>query len=599
MMRRLLILLACAGLLAATAVAGYALHGYQKTGAASTLLIQRVDHRIRTGNPQVARQLLQEALAHGDITGAVLRTGHGRITVIGSTSGLGAATALGHGGSLRLATPAPLAGVSRLETFLAGLFIALAAGGLAALALLKLLPLVLRPDILPEMPRPRLPRREAPKLDSHYLARHDALTALPNRVLLQEEAQRRIMRLNGAGELALILMDLNEFKEVNDTLGHYAGDQLLRQVGERLGRFGGEQETVVARLGGDEFAIIRGGVDPVGAEQLALRVSESLRKPFLISGMTLEIDASMGIAMAPSHASDYEGLLQRADSAMYGAKRAHMGIGMHTTEQEAANRQKLALASDLRRAIEGGQLSLHYQPKAALATGNISGVEALVRWQHPERGMISPDQFIPLAERSGLINLLSMWVLKTALAQVADWRRLGLYVPASVNLSARDLIDQQLPDEIHEALGAAGVVPELLEVEITESVLMADPGRARQIVTRIGELGATTTIDDFGAGYSSLAYLKSLPVHALKIDREFVLGMTDNTHDATIVQAVVDLAHNLGLRVVAEGAEDMAVWERLRVAGCDEAQGYVLAQPMPADKATDWLVRRMAAAGAA
>jgi diguanylate cyclase (GGDEF)-like protein len=480
---------------------------------------------------------------------------------------------------------------------IAGLLLAVAAAAAMAVAIVRLLPRLRRPQ-LPAR-RPRKPQRlpATPALDTEYLARHDALTGLPNRVLLREEAQRRIMRLNGDA-MALILMDLNEFKEVNDTLGHFAGDQLLRQVGERLAGFTTES-TLVTRLGGDEFAILRNQADAVTAEQLAMRVGESLRRPFLVSGMTLEIDASMGIALAPLHASDYDGLLQRADSAMYAAKRNHTGIAMHTREQEADNSQKLALASDLRRAIEGGQLSLYYQPKATLRTGDISGVEALVRWKHPDRGMISPDQFIPLAERSGLINLLSMWVLKTALRQVADWKRMGLVMPVSVNLSARDLIDVRLPDEIEAALHEANVASELLEVEITESVLTADPARARAIVTRIGELGPTTTIDDFGAGYSSLAYLKNLPVHALKIDRSFVLGMTDNEHDATIVHAVVDLAHNLGLRVVAEGAEDMAVWERLRLAGCDEVQGFVLAQPMPSAQATDWLSRRPESSNAA
>jgi diguanylate cyclase (GGDEF)-like protein len=480
---------------------------------------------------------------------------------------------------------------------IACLLLAVAAAAATAIAIARLLPHLHRPQLparKPSKPQ-RLPA--TPALDTEYLARHDALTGLPNRVLLREEAQRLIMRLNG-DTMALILMDLNEFKEVNDTLGHFAGDQLLRQVGERLAGFTTES-TLVTRLGGDEFAILRSQADAVTAEQLAMRVGESLRRPFLVSGMTLEIDASMGIALAPVHASDYDGLLQRADSAMYASKRNHTGIAMHTSEQEADNTQKLALASDLRRAIEGGQLSLYYQPKAALHTGGISGVEALVRWKHPDRGMISPDQFIPLAERSGLINLLSMWVLKTALRQAADWKRMGLVMPVSINLSARDLIDVRLPDEIEMALHEARVAPELLEVEITESVLTADPARARAIVTRIGELGPTTTIDDFGAGYSSLAYLKNLPVHALKIDRSFVLGMTDNEHDATIVHAVVDLAHNLGLRVVAEGAEDMEVWERLRLAGCDEVQGFVLAQPMPSAQATEWLSRRHESSNAA
>ena len=524
-----------------------------------------------------------------------MRNGH--LTTVGEVSGSAGSAPLPRGATLRLSTKPPLAGLAHLEIVIAGLLLAVAAAAAMAIALARLLPHLRRPQLPARRPGkpPRLP--STPALDTEYLARHDALTGLPNRVLLREEAQRLIMRLNGDA-MALILMDLNEFKEVNDTLGHFAGDQLLRQVGERLARFATES-TLVARLGGDEFAILRSQADAVTAEQLAMRVGESLRRPFLVSGMTLEIDASMGIALAPVHASDYDGLLQRADSAMYASKRNHTGIAMHTSEQEADNSQKLALASDLRRAIEGGQLSLYYQPKATLQSGDISGVEALVRWKHPDRGMISPDQFIPLAERSGLINLLSMWVLKTALRQVADWKRMGLVMPVSINLSARDLIDVRLPDEIEAALHEANVASELLEVEITESVLTADPARARAIVTRIGELGPTTTIDDFGAGYSSLAYLKNLPVHALKIDRSFVLGMTDNEHDATIVHAVVDLAHNLGLRVVAEGAENMAVWERLRLAGCDEVQGFVLAQPMPSAQATDWLSRRRERSNAA
>jgi diguanylate cyclase (GGDEF)-like protein len=586
--RRLLILLVIGGLVAAASVAGFML-GQNGSSSQQSALIRQVTHRMRAHDATGARRLLRDAVRSGSIAGAELQTGGGSVTTIGAVHGSISSAALPRHGTLRIATKPPLAGLSRLEGPIAGLLLTLAAAAVAALAALKLLPHVLRPELL-RMPRvPRL--RDAPELDSEYLARHDALTALPNRLLLREEAQHRIMQLNG-DSLALILMDLNEFKEVNDTLGHFAGDQLLRQVGERLSRFSHEPGTLVARLGGDEFAILQSAGDGGPAEDLAMRVGEALRRPFLVSGMTLEIDASMGIAMAPTHASDYDGLLQRADSAMYAAKRNNTPFAMHTTEHEAAHSQKLALASDLRRAIEGGQLRLHYQPKAALSSGEVSGVEALVRWNHPDRGMISPDQFIPLAERSGLIHDLSLWVLETALRQVGEWRSMGLLVPVSVNLSARDLIDVHLPDEIEAALHAAGVPAELLELEITETLLTADPARARANVTRIGELGATTTIDDFGAGYSSLAYLKSLPVHALKIDRSFVLGMTDNQHDATIVQAVVDLAHNLGLRVVAEGAEDMGVWERLRLAGCDEAQGYVLAQPMPPEQATTWLTRR-------
>jgi diguanylate cyclase (GGDEF)-like protein len=597
LLRRFLIMLVIGGLLAGASAAGYYVGGDRQAAAQRASIVRQVGHRLHNKDTAGARLVLQEAFASGAIAGAELRAHNGHLTTVGDVSGSAGTAPLPRGATLRLSTKPPLAGLGHLEIVIAGLLLVVAAAAAMAIAIAHLLPHLRRPQLPARRPgkSPRLPN--PPALDTEYLARHDALTALPNRVLLREEAQRRIMRLNGDA-MALILMDLNEFKEVNDTLGHFAGDQLLRQVGERLARFTTEG-TLVARLGGDEFAILRSHADAVTAEQLAMRVGESLRRPFLVSGMTLEIDASMGIALAPVHASDYDGLLQRADSAMYASKRNHTGIAMHTSEQEADNTQKLALASDLRRAIEGGQLSLYYQPKAALHTGDISGVEALVRWKHPDRGMISPDQFIPLAERSGLINLLSMWVLKTALRQVADWKRMGLEMPVSINLSARDLIDVRLPDEIEAALHEAKVASDLLEVEITESVLTADPARARAIVTRIGELGPTTTIDDFGAGYSSLAYLKNLPVHALKIDRSFVLGMTDNEHDATIVHAVVDLAHNLGLRVVAEGAEDMAVWERLRLAGCDEVQGFVLAQPMPSPQATDWLSRRRESSNAA
>jgi diguanylate cyclase (GGDEF)-like protein len=596
-LRRFLIMLVIGGLLAGASAAGYYVGGNGQATAQRASILRQVGRRLHNKDTAGARLVLAQAFDSGAITGGELRARNGHVTTVGEVSGSAGSVPLPRGATLRLSTKPPLSGIAYLEMVIAGLLLAVAAAAAMGIAIAHLLPHLRRPQLAARKPKkaPRLPSTSA--LDTEYLARHDALTGLPNRVLLREEAQRLIMHLNGDA-MALILMDLNEFKEVNDTLGHFAGDQLLRQVGERLAGFTTES-TLVTRLGGDEFAILRSQADAVTAEQLAMRVGESLRRPFLVSGMTLEIDASMGIALAPLHASDYDGLLQRADSAMYAAKRNHTGIAMHTREQEADNSQKLALASDLRRAIEGGQLSLYYQPKATLRTGDISGVEALVRWRHPDRGMISPDQFIPLAERSGLINLLSMWVLKTALHQVADWKRMGLVMPVSVNLSARDLIDVRLPDEIEAALHEANVAAELLEVEITESVLTADPARARAIVTRIGELGPTTTIDDFGAGYSSLAYLKNLPVHALKIDRSFVLGMTDNEHDATIVHAVVDLAHNLGLRVVAEGAEDMAVWERLRLAGCDEVQGFVLAQPMPSAQATDWLSRRRQSSNAA
>ena len=592
MIRRSAVLILVGGLVAAASAAGYAL-GNDGSPAERAALAQKVAHRLRAHDAAGAKTALRDAVAAGLIEEAQLRSRGGTVTEFGSVDGTTTTSPLPRDGTLLIAARPRLAGISHLESVIAGLMLAIGAALFMAWAALRLLPHALRPDLIPR----RAARPATPGLDAEYLARHDALTALPNRLLLQEEAQRRIMRLNG-GSLALILMDLNEFKEVNDTLGHFAGDQLLRQVGDRLGRFARERGTLVARLGGDEFAVLRKCDDMASVEELAGRISDAVRRPFLIAGMTLEIEVSLGIALAPMHAPDYDGLLQRADGAMYAAKRANTIVAVHTTEHEAAHRQKLALASDLRRAIEEGQLTLHYQPKAVLATGDVAGVEALVRWNHPDRGMIPPDQFISLAERSGLIRQLTVWVLRTALDQVSGWAETGLTVPVSINLSTRDLIDVRLPEEIGEELARTGVPAELLELEITESVLMADPARARSILTRIGELGATTTIDDFGAGYSSLAYLKNLPVHALKIDRAFVLGMTENRHDATIVQAVVDLAHNLGLRVVAEGAENMAVWERLREAGCDEAQGYLLSQPLPPDQATAWLLRRRVARAA-
>ena len=363
-LRRFLIIMVIGGLLAGASAGGYYVGGNRQAAAQRASIVRQVGRRLHNKDTAGARRVLQSALASGEITGAELRVRNGHLTTVGEVSGSAGSAPLPRGATLRLSTKPPLAGLAHLEIVIAGLLLAVAAAAAMAIALARLLPHLRRPQLPARRPGkpPRLP--STPALDTEYLARHDALTGLPNRVLLREEAQRLIMRLNGDA-MALILMDLNEFKEVNDTLGHFAGDQLLRQVGERLARFATES-TLVARLGGDEFAILRSQADAVTAEQLAMRVGESLRRPFLVSGMTLEIDASMGIALAPVHASDYDGLLQRADSAMYASKRNHTGIAMHTSEQEADNSQKLALASDLRRAIEGGQLSLYYQPKATL-----------------------------------------------------------------------------------------------------------------------------------------------------------------------------------------------------------------------------------------
>jgi diguanylate cyclase (GGDEF)-like protein len=418
--------------------------------------------------------------------------------------------------------------------------------------------------------------------------RLDPLTGLYDRQGMREEAESAIIR-RGEGEMALLLLDLDEFKEINDTLGHSAGDQLLRGLSDRL-RTAVPADAVLSRLGGDEFAILVPGAGGPAAMQLASSLCETLRRPFHVADTTLEVDVSIGVAVWPRHALDYQTLLQRADIAMYQAKRdGRGGFSLSSDEQQRRHIQRLALAADLRRAIGAGELELHYQPKVELAQRSVCGLEALVRWRHPGEGMIPPERFIPLAERSGLIRRLSEWVVDAALEQAADCQRDGRDLPISVNLSTRDLIDLALPAKLERALTRAGVSGRVLDVEITESVLMADPNRARAVITRIGELEASTTIDDFGVGFSSLAYLKRLPVQALKIDGSFVRGMAEDPRDGMIVQSVIDLAHNLDLKVVAEGAEDELTLARLRQAGCDQVQGYVYSPPLPIEQLRYWL----------
>src|SRR6476659_6712733 len=331
LLRRFLIMLVIGGLLSGASAAGYYVGGNGQATAQRASILRQVGRRLHNKDTAGARVVLAQAVDSGAITGAELRARNGHVTSVGEVSGSAGSVALPRGATLRLSTKPPLSGLAHLEMVIAGLLLAVAAAAATAIAIARLLPHLHRPQ-LPARKSPKPQRLPAtPALDTEYLARHDALTGLPNRVRLREEAQRRIMRLNGDA-MALILMDLNEFKEVNDTLGHFAGDQLLRQVGERLSRFSHEPGTLVARLGGDEFAILQSAADGGPAEDLAMRVGEALRRPFLVTGMTLEIDASMGIAMAPMHASDYDGLLQRADSAMYAAKRNHSGIAMHTSE---------------------------------------------------------------------------------------------------------------------------------------------------------------------------------------------------------------------------------------------------------------------------
>jgi diguanylate cyclase (GGDEF)-like protein len=415
-----------------------------------------------------------------------------------------------------------------------------------------------------------------------YQAIHDALTGLPNRVLFRERVEQAIQgaRRGDAG-CTVMLMDLNHFKEINDTLGHHQGDGLLAEVAARL-RATLRAGDTIARLGGDEFGIALGGGIPLGdAIAVAEHVLERLREPFVVDATTLQIGGSIGIAHAPEHGGDVETLMQRADIAMYAAK-ATGGYAVFDPSQDHHSPRRLALAAELPRAIQHGELRLAYQPKADLRTGRIVGVEALARWEHPELGVLEPAEFVPIAEQTGLVIALTSAVLDAALERVAAWRTLGHDLSIAVNLSARSFLDARLADEIPALLAAHGLEAGCLELEITESMLMHDPQRARETLERLAAIGVGLSVDDFGTGYSSLAHLKRLPVDTIKIDKSFVLDMAADEADEAIVRSTIELAHNLGLRVVAEGVESAEAWMRLAALGCDLAQGFHLARPLPA-----------------
>ena len=421
-----------------------------------------------------------------------------------------------------------------------------------------------------------------------YLAQYDPLTNLPNRNLLYERMEQALVSSRHESKpLALILMDLDHFKEINDTIGHHAGD-LLQQVGLRLQGALRKTDTV-ARLGGDEFGVLLPGVDEEGATLAARQLLKALEPPFVIGELTMHARASIGIAFFPTHGEDRDTLMRRADIAMYLAKQSANGYAVYSPEHDSYSPERLALIAELHRTIDNNQLFLAYQPKINLGTGTITGLEALARWQHPKIGLIPPDQFIPMAERTGFIKSLTLWGLKAALSQSRYWLQHGVGVPVSVNLSARILHDGGFPDRMEELLESYGIAPEQLELEITESVIMTDPAHALDILTRISRMGVGLSIDDFGTGYSSLAYLKKLPVNAVKIDKSFVIHMIKDQSDAQIVRSTIELAHNLGLKVIAEGIETREVWDRLVALGCDEGQGYYMSRPIAAPEMTQWL----------
>jgi diguanylate cyclase (GGDEF)-like protein/PAS domain S-box-containing protein len=421
-----------------------------------------------------------------------------------------------------------------------------------------------------------------------HQAQHDSLTDLPNRGLLRDEVERAIAEAADDDTCtALLVLDLDRFKEVNDTLGHDHGDLLLQEVAARLGQ-SLPSPAMIARLGGDEFGVLLPHTNLVQINAHVERMIASLREPFMLQGYRVEVDVSIGIAVAPEHGTKFDLLFQRADVAMYVAKREGKGSSVYCADQDFHSQERLALMGELRHAIENDALVLHYQPKFGCPDGELIGVEALVRWPHAKRGMIPPDRFIPLAEQTGLIRPLTEWVLQTALRQCREWHDAGVSVPVAVNLSTRNLHEANLVCAIQESLRAFGLTPNALVLEITESSLMANPDRALAVLTQLSGAGINIAVDDFGTGYSSLAYLKDLPVHELKIDRSFVKDMLEQPRNLAIVQSTVDLAHHLGMRVVAEGVEDQGTWELLGRVGCDMGQGYFLSKPVAGERILDW-----------
>jgi diguanylate cyclase (GGDEF)-like protein/PAS domain S-box-containing protein len=425
--------------------------------------------------------------------------------------------------------------------------------------------------------------------DRRHQALHDMLTGLPNRASLAERL-RQCLTAGRARDArwALLLLDVDRFREVNDTFGHNNGDKLLREIGSRVSAMLGEGD-VVARLGGDEFAVLWEVADDAGALAFAGRVLDALRRPVAIEDMTLCVDASIGIVFVPDSGADIDELLARADVAMYVAKSAHSGCELYDMERDQSSVGRMAMAGELRRALEGRELIVHYQPKVDLVTGRVIGAEALVRWQHPRLGLVLPDKFVPLAEQTGLVDSLSRYVLAAALGECRRWREAGFDMGVAVNLSTRNLVDLSLPDDVRVLLAEAEIAPGSLDLEITESALLADPLRAVDVVRRLSALGVRIAIDDFGTGYSSLAHLRRLLVSEIKIDKSFVVTMAANADDAIIVRSTIELAHSLGLRVVAEGIESKVVCDQLRALGCDVGQGYYLGRPVSGGELMDWL----------
>ncbi|HEV8088525.1 MAG TPA: EAL domain-containing protein [Actinomycetota bacterium] len=426
--------------------------------------------------------------------------------------------------------------------------------------------------------------------ENEHQALHDSLTGMPNRMFFH---QRLLEELDHArateGRMAVMLMDLDHFKEINDTLGHHFGDMLLQEIGPRLSGVLRDND-LMARLGGDEFGIV---LPDLPSEEIALRIAdrvlEELEQPVAVEGLALDVSGSVGIAMFPMHAEDAETLLRRADVAMYVAKENGGGYEVYQDSFDRHNPQRLTLIGQVRPALESGEFVMYYQPKVRLMDGRVAGAEALIRWEHPTLGLVPPDEFIPLVEKTVLLRPLTHYVAETVLNQWKEWAGMGIRIPLAINVSPRSLLDSDFPDSIQQLLQETQVPPAFLRIELTEGFLMGDSGRSISVLDALANVGVGLSIDDFGTGYSSLSYLKRLPIEEIKVDRSFVMQMHVDANDFMIVRATVDLGRNLGLRVVAEGVEDLATFDRLADFGCDEAQGYYISKPLSAVEFTRWL----------
>jgi diguanylate cyclase (GGDEF)-like protein len=436
---------------------------------------------------------------------------------------------------------------------------------------------------------------EALERKAMHGATHDALTGLPNRVLFRDRVSQALRNAKREKhELGVLLLDLDRFKEINDTMGHYNGDRILKQVAKRLESLFRESDTL-ARLGGDEFGVLLQSIDCDNDISIVTeKIHNALRPPFSVEDLTIEVQVSIGAVEYPDHGDDADTLIQRADIAMYVAKQEGKDVIIYSPSMDQHSPFRLTLIGELRQGIENNDLVLHFQPKVDCESGEILGVETLVRWHHPVHGMMPPDEFIPIAERTGLIKPLSRWVLRNALQQGAAWYTAGMYYTIAVNISVRNLLDPDFPDVVAGMLASQIFPPTSLIFEITETTIMSDPEYAMETINRISRMGIRFSIDDFGTGYSSLSYLKRLPISEIKIDKSFVMDMLRNESDEVIVRTTIDLAHNLGLKVIAEGVENEETLMVLQKLGCDVAQGFFIGEPLNIENFAQWQAQRPA-----